>query len=556
MMRSATMSMRPTAAFLTHRGAFQHASPLLQVSKARIALACGSSLLAQRPYRMQSVVAFSDLIRAKVLLAPSSSVISRMTCESVNSIGSRHWYLKSHKTSSDGWLDWTSSWPPRLRAVLNPFFHRDQIVGPLKVSKFSIKDERRPLELLPALDDATADPDLLLAEANQVVGGPPSGDSSSFPPPPRKSIPRKEKLEHGIPMLGGKPLTLRFDTTGNATYQAMTRHEALKMVQDAAATMVHVPELPATPQPSRTDKGIVSIPNVHMRDIRKLDNAFAIGNKPSITVRCQGILVNADPIRAVITRDACVVFLQDGANDLIPELEANFKDHLDECALHGFEFTALEAILATLCTALAKDAARVLPVAKAAVEKISQDATLAGELERLRSTKNTMDELNTRVTGMRKAFVDILENEEDLRMMHLTKLYRDPWLAHDLFSFDSEDLESLIEVYLQDIYDTQTQIALMLENLQNTRTIAMLKLDAKRNYLLMVNLTLTLWTTLITVPTFVVGTFGMNLNSYLQDVDYLFYAVVAGCVLFPIGVYRLVLRYFRERGINLSWKYK
>ncbi|RHZ09417.1 hypothetical protein DYB37_011966 [Aphanomyces astaci] len=96
----------------------------------------------------------------------------------------------------------------------------------------------------------------------------------------------------------------------------------------------------------------------------------------------------------------------------------------------------------------------------------------------------------------------------------------------------------------------------MLENVQNTRTIAMLKLDAKRNYLLMVNLTLTLWTTLITVPTFVVGTFGMNLNSYVQDVDFLFYVVVSGCVLFPVGVYRLVLKYFRERGINLSWKYK
>ncbi|RLO00801.1 hypothetical protein DYB28_013615, partial [Aphanomyces astaci] len=79
--------------------------------------------------------------------------------------------------------------------------------------------------------------------------------------------------------------------------------------------------------------------NVHMRDIRKLDNAFAIGNKPSITVRLQGILVNADPVRAVITRDACVVFLQDGADDLIPELEVNFKDHLDECSVHGFEFT-------------------------------------------------------------------------------------------------------------------------------------------------------------------------------------------------------------------------
>ncbi|ETV84959.1 hypothetical protein H257_02854 [Aphanomyces astaci] len=437
-----------------------------------------------------------------------------------------------------------------LRALATsfpPFIPRPPDMDLLARIKVAMADAKTPIHHLPTLDDVPSNP--LLPTA--------TGDGPLPYPPPRKPVARKDKLEHGTPMLGGQPLTLRFDITGTATNQAMTRHEALKMVQDAAATTMPTAVGPPTsPQPSRADKGIVTIPNVHMRDIRKLDNAFAIGNKPSITVRRQGILVNADPVRAVITRDACVVFLQDGAHDLIPELEVNFKDHLDECSVHGFEFTALEAILATLCTALAKDAARVLPLAKAAVDKISQDATLAGELERLRSTKNTMDELNTRVTGMRKAFVDILENEEDLRMMHLTKLHRDPLLAHDLFSFDSEDLESLIEVYLEDIYDTQTHIALMLENVQNTRTIAMLKLDAKRNYLLMVNLTLTLWTTLITVPTFVVGTFGMNLNSYVQDVDYLFYVVVSGCVLFPVGVYRLVLKYFRERGINLSWKYK
>ncbi|RLO08212.1 hypothetical protein DYB28_001300 [Aphanomyces astaci] len=150
--------------------------------------------------------------------------------------------------------------------------------------KVAMADAKTPIQHLPTLDDAPSNP--LLPTA--------TGDGPLPPPPPRKPVARKDKLEHGTPMLGGQPL------------------------------------------------------NVHMRDIRKLDNAFAIGNKPSITVRRQGILVNADPVRAVITRDACVVFLQDGAHDLIPELEVNFKDHLDECSVHGFE--ALEAILATLCT--------------------------------------------------------------------------------------------------------------------------------------------------------------------------------------------------------------
>ncbi|EQC36159.1 hypothetical protein SDRG_06274 [Saprolegnia diclina VS20] len=369
---------------------------------------------------------------------------------------------------------------------------------------------------------------------------------------------RRDKASDTSPMLFGKRLTLRFDPTGRMTHEDFSRHDVLKMVRKAAvpaSTWSDTPEyrahVKARPS-SRSNKGVVDIPNIHMRDIRKLDNAFAIASKPSITVRRGAILVNADPIRAIIMQNNCVIFLQEGAEGVIPLLESNFKEF--DSQDHPFEFTALESLLLTICTILEKDSARVLPQAQAAIDKMSQDATLAGELETLRSMKNTLDELNSRVTGTRKAFVDILENEEDLRMMHLTKLHDDPALVYDLFSFDSEELESLLEVYLEDIYDTQTRVALMLENMLNTKNIAMLKLDAKRNYLMTLNLTLTLWTTLITVPTFVVGAFGMNLNSSLQEVDYLFYIVSGLAIGFPIGAYRYILRYFRQRGISLTWK--
>ncbi|OQS06486.1 CorA Metal Ion Transporter (MIT) Family, partial [Thraustotheca clavata] len=365
---------------------------------------------------------------------------------------------------------------------------------------------------------------------------------------PEKSEIRRRKdkgSDSSLPMHLGKRLTLRFDQMGRMTHEDFSRHDILKMVKEAVvlpnnAHSEHSKAFQA--HATRSRKHIVDIPNIHMRDIRKLDNAFALANKPSITVRRGAIIVNADPIRAILMPKNCVVFLQDGSDNLIPLLEANFKEY--ESQDHPFEFTALEAILSTICSTLEKDCARALPLAKAAIDKLSNDATIAGELEALRATKNTLDELNSRVSGMRKAFVDILENEEDLRMMHLTKLNSEPELIHDLFSFDSEELESLIEVYLQDIFDTQTRLGLMQENIQNTKNIAMLKLDAKRNYLMTANLTLTLWTTLFTVPTFIVGAFGMNLNSYVQEVDYLFYIVGGLAVAFPVGAYRFVLRYF------------
>lgn len=47
---------------------------------------------------------------------------------------------------------------------------------------------------------------------------------------------------------------------------------------------------------------------------------------------------------------------------------------------------------------------------------------MAGELETLRILKNNMDEFETQVDSIRRALMDILDNEEDLRLLYLTKV--------------------------------------------------------------------------------------------------------------------------------------
>lgn len=65
---------------------------------------------------------------------------------------------------------------------------------------------------------------------------------------------------------------------------------------------------------------------VHMRDLRKLDASFSAGSQePSIVVRKQAILVNADPIRAVVMRSSCLVLVPDGADSLLSLLIRSFR---------------------------------------------------------------------------------------------------------------------------------------------------------------------------------------------------------------------------------------
>lgn len=65
---------------------------------------------------------------------------------------------------------------------------------------------------------------------------------------------------------------------------------------------------------------------VHARDIRKLDTAFSVSNEPSIELRNQAILMNADPVRAIIMRNTCLVFVPDGADSLLSILRESFLD--------------------------------------------------------------------------------------------------------------------------------------------------------------------------------------------------------------------------------------
>ncbi|RHY65845.1 hypothetical protein DYB30_006172, partial [Aphanomyces astaci] len=350
--------------------------------------------------------------------------------------------------------------------------------------------------------------------------------------------------------------TLRFDIHGNSAYEEVTRNDILTTIRIAATS--------------------VACETVHMRDIRKLDKMFSTSNEPSITVRQQAILVNCDPVRAVIMRDSCFVFLPDGADSLIAHLKSNFKLHIADATAFEFAYnhticyniqciyrypthcfrgcSALEAILATICCIFSTQCKQVIPLGRSALEKMTKDESMS-ELESLRSIKNSMSVLESQLGGMRRLLMTLLENEADLHMMYLTKLCENPKLAQDLFCIDTEDVESILELYLQEIYSSQTRVALMAQNIVNTESIVMLKLDSKRNFLLSVDLSLTLLGTLIAMPTFIVGAFGMNLNSHIQDTEYVFWVVFALCGLFILVGYVVVVKYLKQQGINMSWTY-
>ena len=60
---------------------------------------------------------------------------------------------------------------------------------------------------------------------------------------------------------------------------------------------------------------------LHPRDMRKLVTPFSASNEPELIVRRHAMLLNFDPLRAIVLRDRLIVLVPDGADSILVELE-------------------------------------------------------------------------------------------------------------------------------------------------------------------------------------------------------------------------------------------
>ncbi|OQS00724.1 CorA Metal Ion Transporter (MIT) Family [Thraustotheca clavata] len=90
--------------------------------------------------------------------------------------------------------------------------------------------------------------------------------------------------DFGASMYDGKRLVLKIDTIGNSEYEEITRSDLLKIIQ-AAAPKVKISS-PCVHTNTRLE-----IQSIHMRDLRKLDNVFAVSNEPTLINGIRRILM-------------------------------------------------------------------------------------------------------------------------------------------------------------------------------------------------------------------------------------------------------------------------
>ncbi|KAL8117433.1 magnesium transporter MRS2-1-like [Apium graveolens] len=316
------------------------------------------------------------------------------------------------------------------------------------------------------------------------------------------------------------------------------------------------------------------------RDLRLLDPSFV--HPSTILGREKAIVVNLEQIRCIITADEVFLFnsldshvkeyvaelkrrlttagvreiLQPGGAELEKRMESQtIENAYDNNSPHyfPFEFMALEVALEAACTFLDSKAAELEIAVYPLLDKLtSMISTL--NLERLRQIKRGLDALNKRVQKVREEIEEVMDDDDYMSKMYLTKkkirmqsttsFYVDPSMSqyrlndvtlsvsapvtpvssppyrhgleksqslarsrHESMSSESATenvvaLEMLLESYFAVIDNTLNKLASLREYIDDTEDLLNFQLDNERNLLIQ-------FTVLLATASFVVALFGV-----------------------------------------------
>lgn len=380
---------------------------------------------------------------------------------------------------------------------------------------------------------------------------------------------------------------------------------------------------------------------LHPRDMRRLVTPFSSSNEPQLMVRRHVMLLNFDPLRAIVLRDRLLVIVPDGADSILIDLERRVRGGITEMenqvfgkerppkssgastmkksrssaefetgvgshqagnddkkdstlsdnteivssedeivedeweALQkmnwdnmAFELQSVDAVLQTVTAMLVVDARKVHHRSTVAMSELRGDApgqkrsSGPGEhaQERLRLHKDEVKMMESRVQGFVRAMNEVLDDDEDMTLMNLSRLLTHPErflqpVPEEILHEESDEPELILEVYLQQALSIVNELDLLKGQIITTEEQISMQLDAIRNRLLFINTLLSVASLCVAIGSFVGSIFGMNLTNHIEDHPTAFTRVTIGTVVGMVLAWALLSRIFQQAASTRSnWK--
>jgi len=251
--------------------------------------------------------------------------------------------------------------------------------------------------------------------------------------------------------------------------------------------------------------------DLQARDIRQVDPAFSA--KPALWARHSAIVVSLEGIRALICYNK--MFLFDPENPKVAKAAKIISHRLKtdpnvDDVFMPFEFKALEGILIASIMQLEREFALLEPEFHDALrQNLEGNRHTNKVMEQLRSNKQRLNYFQRQASGIQNALSAMLDEDEDMSHMYLTEKYNNRNARRN--PLDHDEIEMLLESYLQVIDDISNRAELLDEAIDDMEDLVGLHLDTLRNRLIVFDLVTELVTLCIGFSSLFTSMFGMNI---------------------------------------------
>lgn len=214
-----------------------------------------------------------------------------------------------------------------------------------------------------------------------------------------------------------------------------------------------------------------------------------------------------------------------------------------------FELQAVDAVLSCVSSLLSGDAIELrhkVHIAMAALRGDPRKSTPGDHAqEKLRILKDGVGEMEARVQGFVRALNLVLDEDEDMALMNLSRLITHPErfiqpVSQEMLEEESDEPELILEAYMQQSLSTVNTLQLLKGQITSTEELVTMKLDAIRNRLLYISTMVSMASFCVATASLVGSIFGMNLLNTLESDQTAFAKVLAGTLIGCIGLFLLM----------------
>jgi len=283
-----------------------------------------------------------------------------------------------------------------------------------------------------------------------------------------------------------------------------------------------------------------------------MDHAIYAAAEPAVLVRDHVTLVVLDPMRAIILRDRCLIVLPENSDVLADKIAAAYNEmSRPPTDTIRFEFEALEFLFLFVLRGLEEEVESVEAQVDVVLAHIRRRGVGSTDMEKLRSTKEQVRQLQARTQGVYAAVASVMEEDHDMFLMQLSRLWAHPELLSEERWDDHEEAEIVLETILLHTSRPRRMLRLLYEKIDSTESSLLLKLSQASNFLISVDLTQNYVAICLSFIGAVSANFGMNLVDGREQSAHWFAGITASTCLFAGLVFVIGMLVFSRLGLFL-----